>query len=231
MSEARLNLLVVAHPDDEILGFGGTGAKLVAEGEIVQPVVLCGHAEARTRRPSDQELLDDMIAANRLLGFRDPVIGAFPNIKLNTVDHLEVVQFIEKQVATFLPRRLITHHPSDLNDDHKVIFRAALAAARLFQRRDNIVPLEALMLMEVQSSTDWGFGGVEVGPFIPNTFVDIADQIDAKIEALGKYRAVLRDPPHPRSREALRALATLRGAQAGLRYAEAFQTIFRTTLG
>ena len=221
--------MVVAHPDDEILGFGGTGAKLTAAGDIVQPVILCGNVDARTERPADEELFADMMAANRRVGFQPPVLGDFPNIRMNSVDHIDIVQFIEKQIAEFQPHRIFTHHPSDLNDDHKQVNRAALAAARLFQRRRDVRPLEELALMEIPSSTDWSFG--EQPGFVPNSFVEIGAFLDVKIEALRCYRNVMRDYPHPRSPEVLRGLAVIRGAQAGLQLAEAFQTVFRTFSG
>jgi N-acetylglucosamine malate deacetylase 1 len=231
VTAGKLNLVVVAHPDDEILGFGGTGAKLAAEGEVVQPVILCGSVDARTRRPTNEQLFADMSEANRRVGFSQPVLGDFPNIRMNTVDHLKIVQFIEAQIMEYQPHRIVTHHPSDLNDDHKQVCGATLAAARLFQRRPDVRPLESLLLMEVPSSTDWGFGGVDSGPFAPDTFVEIGATIDRKIDALGCYTNVMRDFPHPRSPEALRGLAAVRGAQCGLGWAEAFQTVFRTTLG
>lgn len=229
MSEAKINLVVVSHPDDEILGFGATGAKLTGQGDIVQPVILCGNVDARTRRPTDEQLHADMTAANEKLGFGRPILGEFPNIRMNTVPHLELVQFIEAQIATFRPHRLFTHHPSDLNDDHKQVHRACLAAARLFQRRDEVRPLEMIALMEIPSATDWGFP-VGEAPFIPNMFVDVADTLDAKLAALACYRNVMRDYPHPRSTEAIRGLAALRGAQCGSGPAEAFQMIFGASL-
>ncbi len=231
MAQGKVNLVVVSHPDDEILGFGGTGAKLAAAGEVVQPVILCGGVDARTRRPSNEELFADMSEANRRLGFSQPICGDFPNIRMNTVGHLDLVQFIEEQVLALQPHRIFTHHPSDLNDDHKQVCRAALAAARLFQRRADVRPLEQLSLMEIPSATDWAFPAGGEAPFSPNLFVGIADTLELKIEALGCYRNVMRDFPHPRSIEALRGLAAMRGAQAGIGFAEAFQTVFRTTLG
>ena len=231
MTAGKVNLVVVAHPDDEILGVGATGAKLARGGGVVQPVILCGNVDARTRRPTNAELFEDMSEANRRVGFRQPVLGDFPNIRMNNVDHLTMVQFIEAQVLEFQPHRIFTHHPSDLNDDHKQICRATLAASRLFQRRSDVRPLEALILMEVPSSTDWGFnGGGGEAPFQPNTYVEVGDFIDLKIEALGCYRNVMRPFPHSRSPEALRGLAAYRGAQCGLGPAEAFQTIFRNSL-
>lgn len=224
-----LNLVVVAHPDDEILGFGATGAQLVRNGELVQPVILCGNVDARTRRPANEELHADMCAANGLLGFSEPVLGSFPNIRMNTVDHIELVQFIERQIALFQPTRIFTHHVADLNDDHVQVSKACMAAARYFQRRADIRPLESLSFIEVLSATDWSLPS-GAAQFSPNCFVDVTDSIDAKIEALGKYRGVMREAPHPRSPEILRGHAAYRGGQCGKRYAEAFQTIFRAGL-
>lgn len=224
-----LNLVVVAHPDDEILGFGATGAQLVLQGELVQPVILCGNVDARTQRPANEELHEDICAANDLLGFSAPVLGSFPNIRMNTVDHIQIVQYIERQIEAFQPARIFTHHAADLNDDHVQVSRACMAAARYFQRRSNIRPLESLSFMEVLSSTDWSFPtGAE--QFSPNCFVEIADTIDMKIAALAKYRGVMRDFPHPRSPEILRGHAAYRGGQCGKKYAEAFQTVFKVGL-
>ena len=76
-----INLVIVAHPDDEVLGFGGTGANLVKQDEIVQPIILCGNAKERFKRPKSQYLHENMISANRYLGFNVPVLGKFPNLK------------------------------------------------------------------------------------------------------------------------------------------------------
>ena len=92
------NLLVVSHPDDEILGFGGTGHKLCLKGEIVQPVILCGQVLARDQKPKDMDLINDIKKANDYLGFNFPILGDFPNLKFNNVAHIEIVQFIEKQI-------------------------------------------------------------------------------------------------------------------------------------
>lgn len=222
----KLNLIVVAHPDDEVLGFGATGAKLTREGEIVQPVILCGNVDARTSRPSDAELYADMCSANKLLGFAEPVLGHFPNIRMNNVDHIEIVQFIEKQILEFQPARIFTHHPGDLNDDHVQIAKACMAAARYFQRRTDIRALESLSFMEILSATDWAFPSA-ADPFLPNTFVEVESTMDLKVAALGRYRNVMRDFPHPRSAQILWGHAAYRGGQCGAKYAEAFQTVFR----
>lgn len=225
----HLNLVVVAHPDDEILGFGATGAKLVQQGEVVQAVLLCGNADARTRRPTDDQLNDDLHQANEVLGFDKPVLGDFPNIRMNTIDHLSIVQFIERQIAQYKPSRIFTHHPADLNIDHLEVSRACLAASRLYQRRSDVPPLDSLHYMEIQSSTDWGYE-TNVDGFRPNLFVEITDTLDAKLQALSCYRNVMRDYPHPRSEEAIKGLAAYRGGQSGQFYSEAFQTIFQREL-
>jgi LmbE family N-acetylglucosaminyl deacetylase len=221
-----VNLIVVAHPDDEVLGFGATGANLVSDGQIVKPLILCGNVDLRTMRPTNDVLFANMKTANHMLGFDEPVLGYFPNIRMNTVDHIEIVQFIEKQILEFQPTRIFTHHPGDLNDDHVQVAKACMAAARFFQRRSDILPLESLSLMEILSATDWSFPSGAM-PFSPNCFVDITESIDIKIEALGKYQGVIRQAPHPRSEEIIRGHAAYRGGQCGKRYAEAFQTIFR----
>jgi len=221
-----MNLIIVAHPDDEILGFGATGAKLVKHGEVVQPVILCGNVDVRHKRPTNDELYSDMLAANNIVGFEPPVLGDFPNIKMNNVDHLSIVQFIEKQILAFKPTRIFTHHPADLNDDHQQIARACMAASRYYQRRSDIPALKSLSFMEIQSATDWGFEA-SGDSFKPNHYVEVTEEIDLKLQALSCYRNVMRDFPHPRSIEAVKGLSAYRGGQSGQRYSEAFQTVFQ----
>ncbi len=220
-------LVVVAHPDDEVLGCGATAARLAARGMSVRTCILSANAAARRGRPEVKQLHADMQRAQKILGLGEPILGDFPNIKLNTVAHLDLVQFIEAAMVETGADVLFTHHPSDLNDDHVHTSRACQAAARLFQRRDDIAPLQALHFMEILSSTEWTFGaGGE--PFRAETFFDIDEAfLERKLDALACYRGVLRDSPHPRSREVVRALAALRGSQAGVPLAEAFQTPFR----
>lgn len=220
-------LVIVAHPDDEVLGCGATGAAIAAAGGNVRACILSGHAEARGGRPSGDDLLSDTHRAQQLLGFGPPILGNFPNIKLNTVPHIELVQFIEHALLETRADVLFTHHPSDINDDHVQTSRACQAAARLSQRRTDVAPLRRLLFMEVFSSTDWAFAGAGVA-FQPTAFVGVADHLERKCEALRAYRGVMRDFPHPRSEEVVRGLAAYRGGQAGLRYAEAFQVAFET---
>ena len=224
-----LNLIVVSHPDDEILGFGGTGYVCKLKGEIIQPVILCGKVVARTKKPTDPELINDIKEANNLLGFNEPSLGDFPNLSMNTIPHLSIVKFIENQILKFKPDRIFTHHPNDINDDHKIVSNACLAASRLSQRNPTVKPIKALYFMEILSSTEWSYDMGRQG-FNPNIFIDISNSIIKKIDSLKCYRNVMRESPHPRSEEVLKALATFRGSQIGYKYAEAFQICYQRDL-
>lgn len=217
-------LFVVAHPDDEILGAGATLRKLADQGNDVAVAVMCAHAAAR--KDLSPTLSDDEAKAMSLVGVARTFSADFPNIKMNTVPHLDLVQFIEKSITAWQADAIVTHHPADVNIDHQETSRAAQAAARLFQRTSGVPPLRFFAYMEVPSCTEWSLD-IPAKRFQPNLFVEIgAGGVDLKIQALSAYAGVMRPYPHPRSPEALRGLAAYRGAQAGCDYAEAFQTAF-----
>lgn len=220
-------LVVVAHPDDEVLGAGATMYRLSQAGKKVHVCILSGKAQARAHRPSDDDLETDTLRCMKLLGVDKVFMGDFPNIKLNTVPHLELVQFIENAIYETGATVVFTHHPSDLNNDHLHTSLACQAAARLFQRKAGVKPLEELLFMEVPSATEWGLNDA-MNKFSPNTFVEVGQEgLDKKIEALSQYRGVMRDFPHPRSSQALEGLAAYRGAMSGCQWAEAFECVFR----
>jgi len=166
----------------------------------------------------------------RVLGVEKVITGDFPNIQFNTVPHLELVQFIENAIVETQAEVVITHHPADLNNDHFHTSLACQAAVRLFQRRTGIKPLKELLFMEVPSSTEWRLN-TGFNQFNPNTYVEVEEiGIEKKIEALSQYQGVMREFPHPRCAEVLWGLAAYRGGQAGMRYAEAFESVFRRGL-
>lgn len=217
-------LVVVAHPDDEVLGAGATIHKLIKDGHEVAVAVMCSQAAAR--KDLSTTLSSDEEKAMKLLGVSKVYHASFPNIKMNTVPHLDLVQFIESAIEDFGATAIITHHPSDTNNDHVMTSYAAQAASRLFQRRDNIAPLELFLYMEVPSSTEWSLDS-SANRFSPNYFVEIGkDGVKIKLDALRCYKGVMRPYPHPRSEEAIMGLAAYRGSQSGRVYAEAFEIGF-----
>lgn len=220
-------LIVVAHPDDEVLGAGGTIYNLVKNNNEVNVCILSGEVTVRNFRPSDEELQSDLHSAMKMIGVNKIFTGDFPNIQFNTVPHLDVVQYIESIIEETKAEVVFTHHPSDLNNDHLHTSLACQAAIRLFQRRADVPPIKAFYFMEVNSSSDWALN-TSLNPFKANTFFEIEQEgIDAKLEALAMYRGVMRPYPHPRSNEAIKGLAAYRGGQAGLNYAEAFECVFK----
>ena len=224
-------LVVVAHPDDEVLGAGATICKLVEEGHIVDVCILCSKAEARANRPDDNEMQEDLFASMNMLGVHDVYLGNFVDSQLNMSAHLKIVQFIEEALKRSSATRVITHHPSDLNNDHQITSLCCQEAARLSMRMTANVPhIELIAFMEVPSSTDWMLNH-SIEAFLPNTFIEVGKKlILKKIEALGKYKNVIRPFPHPRSANVLEALAAYRGGQSGCNDAEAFQVVFRREL-
>lgn len=218
-------LIVVAHPDDEVLGAGATINKLIKEGNNVAVVTMANHAAARAN--ISDTLAIDQAKAMKILGVEKVYAADFPNIKMNTVPHLELVQFVEKCIIDFNADAIITHHPSDTNNDHVQTSYAVQAACRLFQRRENFPALKELLYMEVLSSTEWSLDS-SANRFTPNYFVEIEKNgVNVKLEALSAYKGVMRPYPHPRSTEAIEGLAAYRGAQSGCNYAEAFECVFR----
>ena len=224
-------LVVVAHPDDEVLGAGATINKLVKDGNQVEVCILCSRAEARSNRPEIHELQDDLFASMHSLGVYHIYPGEFVDSQLNTFPHHDVVKFIEKSIADSGANCIITHHPNDLNNDHQITSKCCQEAARLSMRMTvDVPPVQAIYFMEVPSSTDWALNSCE-NFFTPNTFVEIGEEgVQTKINALAKYRGVMRPFPHPRCEEVIRGLAAFRGGQSGCRYAEAFEVAFRREL-
>jgi LmbE family N-acetylglucosaminyl deacetylase len=219
-------LVIAAHPDDEILGCGATAARLVKEGREVHFAIL---GEGITSRHADRGDAD----ANQLavlhqhsrdaaakVGVESVFLHHFPDNRLDTVPLLEVVKVVEDLVDRVRPEVIYTHHNGDLNVDHGIVFRAVLTATRPTQGH----PVSEIYAFEVPSSTEWAFQSIG-SAFRPNVFVDVANTIEAKVVAMECYESEARMFPHPRSPEALRAIATRWGSVAGCRAAEAFELI------
>lgn len=220
-------LIVVAHPDDEVLGAGASIYKWTHSGDEVDVCIMSTDAKARAFRPEDDELNDDMNASTKFLGVGRKYEATFPNIEMNTVPHLQLVQFIESAIKGSKPDIVITHHPADTNNDHMQTSMACQEAVRLHQRRPEMKHINEVWYMEVPSCSEWTINSA-FQKFTPNCYVEVGEEcVDAKIKALGMYRGVMRPYPHPRSGEYIKGLAAIRGSEWGLNYAEAFQTVLR----
>jgi LmbE family N-acetylglucosaminyl deacetylase len=219
-------LVVAAHPDDEVLGCGGTVARLTAEGHEVSFLILGEGATSRFEDRADcpqgqvTGLEADARTAARLLGVEDVRFGGFPDNRFDSVPLLDVVKVVEALIEELEPAAVYTHHPGDLNIDHLVCFRAVMAATR--PQGDD--PVRDVYAFEVASSTEWAFGRLEQA-FRPSVFVDVSATLEAKVAAMESYETEARPWPHPRSPEALRAIAARWGSTAGLHAAEAFELV------
>jgi LmbE family N-acetylglucosaminyl deacetylase len=222
-----MNILVVAaHPDDEVLGCGGTIARLAREGHDVYIAVLGEGATARhsiegeADRALVKELHTQSREAARFLGARQVYMHGLPDNRFDTVPLLGVVKIIEDLIERLKPEVIYTQHGGDLNIDHSITYRAALTATRPMTGG----AVKELYAFEVPSATEWAFQQF-APPFQPNVFVDISGTLEDKIRAMEIYNGEMRPFPHPRSPEALRAIARRWGSVAGLHAAEAFQLV------
>lgn len=219
-------LVIAAHPDDEVLGCGGTIRKLVDAGHPVHVAILGEGITSRsgTREEASGDALDRLHADSRrageLLGATEVVNLGLPDNRFDTVPMLDVVKLIEEIVGRVKPSTVYTQHGGDLNIDHQVTFRATLTATRPMDGAS----VREVLAYEVASSTEWAFQ--KFAPtFTPNVFADISTTLDAKIEAMQAYESEARPFPHPRSPEALRAQAVRWGGVSGVGAAEAFELV------
>jgi len=216
-------LIVAAHPDDEVLGCGGTIRRHTEAGERVDILFVCDGVSARGQRAdgSEGEIRREAgRKAAEILGTQVPRFLDFQDNQLDTISLLSVVQAIEKVLAELRPHTIYTHHSGDLNIDHSLINRAVLTACR--PQPEGLV--KNIYAFEVVSSTEWA-EPAHGKAFIPCHFVDIEPYLDTKLAALEAYSFEMRPFPHPRSAEAVMALARWRGSCAGLASAEAFQVL------
>ena len=212
-------LVVAAHPDDEVLGCGGTIARYAGEGRAVHVLILADGESSRAQAGAGDAAARASAAqrAGEVLGVASVSCLGLPDNRLDTVELLQVVQGIEAVLGRVQPGTVLTHHHGDVNIDHRVAHEAVLAACRPLPGSC----VRELLFFEVPSSTEWRPGSPATA-FAPTVFVDIGPVLAAKMAALEAYAAELRPAPHPRSREAIDSLAAWRGATAGVARAEAF---------
>ncbi len=218
-------LVVVAHPDDEVLGCGGVIARHAAEGTDVHVLIM---AEGATARHAIRDGTGLAIGALReaarqaanVLGAEPPRFAGLPDNRLDSVPLLDVVKTVEVVVGEVRPSIVYTHHGGDLNVDHRIVHQAVVTACRPLPES----PVRSLYAFETVSSTEWASETLGQS-FRPTRFVNIATHLDRKLQALESYTSEMRSFPHPRSRENVVALARHRGACAGFEAAEAFMVI------
>ena len=212
-------LIIVAHPDDEILGMGGTIKKFTKKKFDVKVVFMATGIFARrsgnysnsttyninekiTSKMKNQmkSLRGDVKKAMKILGVKDFQFEDFPDNEMDTISNLEITKKIEEILANFKPNVVYTHTQHDINVDHRAIYNATITATRP-SKKSNI---EEVITFEIPSSTEWYFSS----NFSPNIFVDISKELSTKLQAMKAYKNEIHDFPHPRSLKALDAIST-----------------------
>ncbi len=217
-------LVIAAHPDDEILGCGGTILKRVAKGDKVYSLCLGEGISSRylkrelVKKEKLTSLHDCYIKAAKLMGFKKSWLNKFPDNRFDSVDLLDIIKVIEKVKKEIKPQIIYTHFENDLNIDHRITFQAVITACRPVSEES----VKEIYSFETPSSTEWTSSHSGENHFRPNVFVDIKGTIDKKINIMKVYKSEIKKYPHPRSLKALRIVAQRWGIVCGLKYAEGF---------
>jgi LmbE family N-acetylglucosaminyl deacetylase len=213
-------LVVAAHPDDEVLGCGGTIARHSSDGDEVYVIYMTNGVEARGE--NTQAVIERAEAAEKScknLGVKSYEFFDFPDNQMDTVALLKIIQAIEGVIKRFRPEVIYTHHVGDLNIDHQLTHRAVMTACRP-------VPefcVREIYAFEVASASEWQTPGVDT--FIPNVFIDISRYLEKKNKSLHAYSMELKDWPHARSLKALETKDSTTGSVVGQGHTEAFMLI------
>lgn len=220
-------LIVAAHPDDEVLGCGGSIRKWSQSNHNVHILILAEGITSRdlkrNRKEKKVELNDLFQCAQKagdILGAKSVNVLNYPDNRMDSLDLLDVIKTIENYVEKINPEMIVTHHIGDLNIDHQIVNQAVITASRPHTKNN----VSTILTFEVPSSTEWQSPTSNV-PFNPNWYEDISNEIDYKIEALNIYGSEMREWPHARSIKAINHLASLRGSSVGVDSAEAFMLI------
>jgi len=217
-------LVIAAHPDDEVLGCGGTIARLSKKGYEMYVLILgegiTSRDDIRDLQKREIEILDlkrQAEEANKILGVKQVFHHDFPDNRFDTVPLLDIIKVIEKIKNNVKPEIIFTHYEKDLNIDHQITYRAVITATRPLKEEN----VKEIYSFEIPSSTEWSYPL----SFSPNVFYDISETIDIKIKALEEYKTELKKYPHPRSLEGVKLIAKNWGIKVGLNYSEAFKTV------
>ncbi|MBN2735011.1 MAG: PIG-L family deacetylase [Methanomicrobiaceae archaeon] len=210
-------LVIAPHPDDETLGCGGTIAKHCLSGDHL---TLCIVTTAHKPDWSDEyirvrnEQIDNAV---KILGFDEVIELGYHTVKLDTIPQKDINEKFSAVIRKVQPDIAYIPYKGDLHRDHRIIFESSLVAMRPFHCN-----VKKILAYETLSETEWG---QPITPYIPNVFSDITETFQKKTEAINAYRTELKEFPHPRSIEAIEALAKKRGSEIGVRYAESFSLV------
>lgn len=217
-------LVIASHPDDEVLGCGGTTARLAENGCEVYTLILgkgiasrYENSDSKKMKSEIEELKKQVYAANKIIGAKQVFIHNFPDNSFDTVPLLDIVKVIEKVKNDIKPDIVFTHYEKDLNIDHQITYKAVITVTRPLP--DETV--KEIYSFEVLSSTEWAYPTA----FSPDVFFDISETLESKLKAMKIYNSELRMYPHPRSLEGIELNAKTWGMKVGVRHAEAFKAV------
>lgn len=222
-------LVVVAHPDDELLGLGASMHRLIKDYQITAHVVILGEGITSRSDQRDAEKWKDELAihrnniqdAQKAIGYHSVAIYDFADNRFDTVALLDIIKVVEKEKQLFLPDIIFTHHGGDLNIDHQRTFEAVMTACRPMEHEI----VKTIITFETPSGTEWRAAS-DPKHFVPNLFIEVfSENIDAKIKGMESYEFEKRLYPHPRSPVALKIQAQRWGVAIGKKFAEAFVLI------
>lgn len=216
-------LVIATHPDDEVLGCGGVMARHSAEGERVHVLVVTRGIPELFPPEQVEETRGELQAAHEVLGVAGVTFLDFPAPKLDVVPGHELADAIRKVIHSVEASVIYMPHRGDIHADHRAVYWATLVAARPLTG----CPIRRLLCYETLSETEWASpSGTDA--FVPTVFADISDYLEQKLHAMSLYASQLKEAPHPRSVQALEALARLRGSTVNLMAAEAFMLVRET---
>ena len=222
-------LVVVAHPDDELLGLGATMHKLIKEYNVTAKAIILGEGITSRSDIRDPKLWEEELKihrtniekARKCIGYSEVVPYNFSDNRFDTHALLDIVKVVEKEKEAFKPDIIFTHNGSDLNIDHQITFQAVMTATRPMEGE----VVRMIVTCETPSASEWQATS-NADHFAPNMYFTVSvENMQAKKDAMNCYEFESRKFPHPRAEESLDALAKYRGVQVGTSYAEAFQII------
>ena len=215
-------LVVAAHPDDEVLGVGGTIPLIKQQGGNVTVVIVTDGSS--TQYEGDGDILsrkhDHSRRANEILGTDEVIQWDYPDMRLDTIEHRALNSSFERLIWDRGFDTVFVQNGDDVNLDHQLIYRSIMVATRPIPGQ----PVHQVLSYQVNSSTEWG-GRTQTTIFCPNYFVDISSTIGQKLAAMEVYTDELREYPHPRSIRSLRQRAAVYGNEVGYEAAEPFKLL------